>query len=73
LADARDYLEKKSPSEVVWDIEDCQAQPPQGTNIATSITDLGNYVVSSTGRDLFALLEEALQAAVDEKRDAISG
>ncbi len=73
LAEAKECLKKKAPSEIVWDIENPKAQPPWGTNIAASITDLGNYFVSSTGRDLFGLLEEALQAATDEGQDAVLG
>ena len=63
-------LSKLPPSQVVWDIEDRSAMPPWGTDIAPTITSLGNYFVSSTGRDLFELLEEALQAAASESADA---
>jgi len=65
--------EKLPPSKVVWDIEDLKAQPPWGDNIASEITSLGNYFVSSTGRDVFALLEEALDASAQEKSDATIG
>lgn len=73
LIQAKSQLEKLSPSQVVWDIENRKAQPPWGSNIAATITNLGNYFVSSTGRDLFALLEEALGAAAEEQRDAVLG
>lgn len=73
LIQAKSQLEKLLPSQVVWDIENRNAQPPWGTNIAATITNLGNYFVSSTGRDLFALLEEALGAAAEEQRDAVLG
>jgi len=73
LIQAKSLLEKISPSQIVWDIEDRKAQPPWGTNIAATITSLGNYFVSSTGRDLFSLLEEALGAAAEKQRDVVLG
>jgi hypothetical protein len=56
---------------VVWDIENHQSKPPWGDNIASHITSLGNYFVSSTGRDVFHVLEEALTASAEEQHDAI--
>jgi hypothetical protein len=73
LAQAKAALAKLPPSKVVWDIEDRKAQPPWGNNISPEITSLGNYFVSSTGRDLFALLEEALDASAQENSDATIG
>jgi 2,3-bisphosphoglycerate-dependent phosphoglycerate mutase len=73
LHDAKGQLLKLPPTAVVWDIEDRSAQPPWGRNIAPSITSLGNYFVSSTGRDLFELLEEALAASSAENKDAVIG
>ena len=69
LREAKVLLSRLPPSAVVWDIENRSAQPPWGTNIAADITSMGNYFVSSTGRDLFALLEEALTAAGEEGQD----
>ncbi|TGN37906.1 immunity 70 family protein [Marinobacter confluentis] len=73
LQDAHAVLDKVSPSKVVWDVEDLSAQPPWGTNISSDITSLGNYFVSSTGRDLFALLKEILQLSIDRQKDATLG
>ncbi|MGQ0656380.1 MAG: Imm70 family immunity protein [Betaproteobacteria bacterium] len=52
-------------------IENRAARPPWGERISADITNLGNYLVSSTGRDVFELLEEAFLAAADEKTDAV--
>ena len=71
LREAKLLLSKLPPSAVVWDIESPSAQPPWGTNISADITSLGNYFVSSTGRDLFSLLEDALKAAEEEGKDAL--
>ncbi|MCD1630579.1 MULTISPECIES: immunity 70 family protein [Marinobacter] len=73
LRDAKAVLDRIPPSDVVWDIENRDAQPPWGTSISPDITSLGNYFVSSTGRDLFALLEEVLQLSVDKQKDAKLG
>lgn len=58
-------LSKFSPDKVVWDIENLDAAPPWGNNISSDITDLSNYFVTSTGRDLIAVLKECLE----EQRD----
>lgn len=46
---------------LVWDIDDRSKIPPWGDNIADTITSLGNYFVTSTGRDLITLLREVLE------------
>jgi 2,3-bisphosphoglycerate-dependent phosphoglycerate mutase len=71
LREAHRALSQLSPERVVWDIENPRARPPWGANIAAEITSLGNYFVSSTGRDLFALLEEAFAECSEKGRDAI--
>lgn len=50
------------PQRVVWDIEDRTKSPPWGNQISAEITDLSNYFVTSTGRDLIETLREALEA-----------
>ncbi|WP_240008600.1 Imm70 family immunity protein [Pseudaquidulcibacter saccharophilus] len=71
LKDARLCLEKFPPAAVVWDINEPDSRPPWGDKIAGTITNMGNYFVSSSGRDLFDLLEEALEASYTSKKDAI--
>jgi 2,3-bisphosphoglycerate-dependent phosphoglycerate mutase len=58
----RQELKAYSPEQVVWDIENPQAAPPWGNDISSEITDLSNYFVTSTGRDLFGVLIECLTA-----------
>lgn len=48
-------------SRVVWDIKDRTKTPPWGDNIADTITDLSNYFVTSTGRDLIQVMREVLE------------
>lgn len=67
LGEIKELLRKFDPSAVIWDLENTSAHPPWGNNISPDITNMSNYFVSSTGRDLFELLEEAFQAAQDEK------
>ncbi|MGJ7542290.1 Imm70 family immunity protein [Variovorax sp. LT1R16] len=71
LQQAKATLSNLPPADVVWDIENRQSKPPWGDNIAPHITSLGNYFVSSTGRDVFQILEEALEASAEERRDAV--
>ncbi len=59
---AQEELAQYPPSEVVWDIEDAGSAPPWGNNISPDITNLANYFVTSDGRDLFEVLDEALRA-----------
>ena len=67
LRAARQELSKVVPAHVVWDLQDRSAQPPWGDRIAATITNLGNYFITSEGRDIFEVLDEALTAAVAER------
>ena len=53
------------PNRVVWDYEDRSKVPPWGDNISPDIKDLSNYFVTAGGRDLFSVLEEALEELRD--------
>ncbi|WP_120512568.1 immunity 70 family protein [Photobacterium salinisoli] len=55
-----------SLNKVIWDIENLDASPPWGSNISSDITDLSNYFVTSTGRDLISVLKECLEELRDE-------
>jgi len=70
LADIRSKLAVFSPDRVIWDLEDRAKMPPWGSDISTDITSLANYFVTSTGRDLIDLLQEALEASRDEQQAA---
>lgn len=63
LAAIREELRTIPPEAVVWDYEDRSARPPWGEDISDESTDLGNYFVTSDGRDLFEVLDEALADA----------
>jgi len=66
LLDIREKLKEYPPAEVVWDIEYLDAIPPWGDNISVEITSLANYFVTSTGRDVFEVLLECLEALRSE-------
>lgn len=57
----RQELARFPVGKLVWDIEDRAKRPPWGDRIANTITDLSNYFVTSAGRDLIAVLREALE------------
>lgn len=67
----RKELQKHDPKSIVWDAENLSLRPPWGNNISKEITSLGNYFVTNTGRDLFDLLFECLQAAQKQNSDLI--
>lgn len=69
LREIADELAEIAPSEVVWDLENLQAEPPWGSNISEEITDLSNYFVTSTGRDLLASIRESLESSVSHGGD----
>ncbi|WP_342512465.1 immunity 70 family protein [Sporosarcina sp. FSL K6-1522] len=54
-------LQKFSPSQVVWDIEDLSKRPPWGDNISKDITTLSNYFITSEGEGLIDMLMKALE------------
>jgi 2,3-bisphosphoglycerate-dependent phosphoglycerate mutase len=60
LDQIREELRAFPPADVVWSYEDRSQRPPWGDDIAPEITSLGDYFVTSDGRDLFAVLGEAL-------------
>jgi 2,3-bisphosphoglycerate-dependent phosphoglycerate mutase len=60
LANIEAELAMLPPSRVIWDIEDASMTPPWGHDISSEITSLSNYFVTSTGRDLLAMLKEIL-------------
>lgn len=66
LSVIRAELAKFKPDQVVWDANDRSKVPPWGSKISPTITDLSNYFVTSTGRDLIATLAEALEALRDD-------
>ena len=64
-------LKKLSPDKVIWDIEDLTKQPPWGNKISNQITDLSNYFITSDGRDFLTIFHNALDAAIEIKKDII--
>ena len=63
-------LSSYKADKVIWDIEAPEKQPPWGSNISPEITSLGNYFVTSTGRDLIKTLIEALEDAAESNKSA---
>jgi len=56
-------LGKISIDRVIWDIEDVAKKAPWGDNISDTITNLGNYFVTSDGDDFITLFSNALEKA----------
>ena len=69
LRKVRKELKNFSPSDVIWDAEDLSLTPPWGNNTSSDITDLSNYFVTSDGRDLIYVLNEAMNEAKEMQCD----
>lgn len=63
MAVIREELRAFAPSQVVWDFDDLQKQPPWGDNISPEITDLSQYFVTGDGEDFFEVALDAMQEA----------
>ena len=66
LVTIRRELSLLFPAKIVWDYEDRSKQPPWGNAIAKEITNLSNYFVTSTGRDLFSSLQEIFEELIQD-------
>ena len=68
LNEIRNELANFAPGEIVWNAEDLEQAPPWGDCISESITDLSNYFVTTDGRDLLKVIEEAINEGILEKQ-----
>lgn len=59
-------LSELSPEKVVWDAEDLSKTPPWGKNISSDITNLAQYFVTTDGKNLIDVLEEAIRESINE-------
>jgi len=69
LREIRKELRNFSPDLIVWDIQDRNKKPPWGSNINASIINLSNYFVTSNGVDLFDVMLETFQKAIENETD----
>lgn len=65
LNQVKQDLAQLPPSRVIWDIEHRDKAPPWGGKISADITNLSNYFLTSTGRDLIDVLKEILEELRD--------
>ena len=59
------------PNQIVWDFENRGAKPPWGDRISTAITSLANYFVTSDGKDLIDVMQDALTLAQSKGQDVL--
>ena len=59
LETIRRRLADLPPEQVVWDFEQRASIPPWGNELSAKIVSLGNYFVTSDGKDLFEVLRAA--------------
>jgi 2,3-bisphosphoglycerate-dependent phosphoglycerate mutase len=70
LNSIREGLRRLPPDQVVWDFENPSARPPWGDKISPHITSLANYFVTSDGKDLIQVLDQAFEASSRVRQDA---
>lgn len=63
LANVERELRRRPPADVVWDIDKPDVSPPWGSDIADTITSLGDYFVTADGRQLIAVMDTALDVS----------
>lgn len=68
---ARAQLAAFKPSDLVWDFEDRRLQPPWGDKISPHITSLGNYFVTSDGKDLVEVLQQVFTTSARKRQDVL--
>ena len=61
IATIRAELSEIGPEKVIWDYDDRSKRPPWGDDIASSITSLGDYFVTSGGEDLIEEMDKVLR------------
>lgn len=69
LSEIKDLLSVFPPNKVIWDIDDLSQRPPWGDDIASDITNLSNYFVTDDGKDLFEVLESAIEYSIKNQID----
>ncbi|WP_088810836.1 MULTISPECIES: immunity 70 family protein [unclassified Listeria] len=62
-------LSEISPEKIIWDAEDLDKIPPWGTHISKDITNLAQYFVTTDGKNLISVLEDAMEDAIKEDVD----
>ena len=63
---------KKFPShDIIWDFEDLSATPPWGNQIASHITNLSQYFITSSGSDLLEVMLTCFRFALEEGKNVV--
>ncbi len=71
LLSIQEEFKKFLPQEIIWDFEDLSATPPWGNNIASHITNLSQYFVTSSGSDLFEVMLTSFRFAIEKNQNVI--
>jgi hypothetical protein len=66
-------LEQLSPRDVVWDAEQPDKRLPWAEEVDDSVTSLADYFVTSDGKRLLDILDQAFGSAVSKRLDVEIG
>jgi len=69
LIEIEQEFSKRSPIQVIWDINDLAQKPPWGDNISPKVTSLADYFATTDGKTFFEVLHTALDVAEEDKCD----
>ena len=71
LLSIQEELKKFTPHDIIWDFEDLSATPPWGNHIASHITNLSQYFITSSGSDLFEVMLTCFRFALEEGQNVV--
>lgn len=71
LLEIQYLLKTFSPDKVIWNIDNLSQRPPWGNNINPDITNLSNYFVTNDGKDLFEVLNSAIEYSIINQIDIL--
>ena len=64
-------MKKFLPQEVIGDFEDLSLTPPWGNNIASHISNLSQYFITSSGSGLFEVMLTSFRFALEKGQNII--
>lgn len=71
LETIREEMSRFAPDAVVWDYEDRTKQAPWGTDVSPHVASLAEEFITSDGKDLFEVLRNAFDEAL-QSRSAVT-
>ena len=68
---AKAEFEQLPPTDIIWDIEQLSELPPWGEHAPKRYTNLAKCFVTDGNEDLFDVIEDQFQRAIEENNDVL--